>query len=244
MYKYEYIPQESKTRFHVPQTLQSDFDEFLKHDIPNTVMDLVRLHDWYDQFEGGYQEETFRGEVYIDKAKSRYADTDNNVNLRASLSSDIRKGDMVINPSGVKYLLDWEIEPQSNNKATRMLRCNMVLNVFRHRNAEVDEYGYLVEPDGENSEEVIVEDLPANAYIYDGKPEYMVSSNSPGGIPNSTTVVRLQYNRMSREIRSGDHFIWGNDTLFVIDVNFTGVDIEGERGVLALQCRKDPGESL
>lgn len=38
-------------------------------------------------------------------------DTDNNLNFRASKSSGIKKGDMVIDPKGNAYVFDWDIAP-------------------------------------------------------------------------------------------------------------------------------------
>ena len=120
-----YIAEGTKSRFYIPRTLAADFTEFLSNDIPNTVMNFQLLRDWYEQFEEGYEPKYIRGEIYPDATKSRYANTDNNMNFRADVNSGIGKGDMLIDPKGMVYVLDWEVALQSNNAPSRALRCNM-----------------------------------------------------------------------------------------------------------------------
>ena len=91
-----YVPAESTYNFYIPPTLESDFDNFLNHDVPHMVMDFELLHDWYDQFADDYEKKIIRGELYPDATKSRYTNTDNNQNFRASVSSGVQKGDIVI----------------------------------------------------------------------------------------------------------------------------------------------------
>ena len=91
-----YVPQGTTRRFRVPRTLAADFDKFLEQDIPDTVMNFELLHNWYDQFKDDYEPNYIRGEIYADSTKSRYENTDNNMNIRCSRTSGIRKGDMII----------------------------------------------------------------------------------------------------------------------------------------------------
>lgn len=80
------------------------------------VMDFTLLPDWYDQFKGGYEPHIIRGELYADTAKSRYSNTDNNMNIRCDVNSGIKKGDMIIaSNNGEVFLLDWEVALQHNN---------------------------------------------------------------------------------------------------------------------------------
>jgi len=257
-----YVPQGTSKRFRVPRTLAADFDAFLDRDIPNTNMNFELLHCWYDKFEQGYEPTYIRGEIYPDSTKSRYENTDNNMNLRCSLTSGIRKGDMVIEPDGTIYILDWEVHLQSNNAPTRAVRCNMVLNVVRHQDTiEVDENtivgedGVLIDEDGFVIEQkpqedtsyltdqtlTIVEDIPCNAYRYDGRPEYVAVSGTPGADPNALTLMTVQYNDQTKNIHIDDEFVWGDETYFIIDVNRVGVNIGGQYGVLKLQAKKKAG---
>ena len=236
-----YVPQGTSKRFRVPRTLAADFTAFLNQDIPNTVMDFVLLKDWYQQFADGYEAQTIRGEIYPDSTKSRYSNTDNNMNFRADVASGIQKGDMIIQPDGKVFLLDWEVALQSNNAPSRALRCNMVLTVKRFQEAQVDEDGYLIDGEDEGWKD-IVSSIPANAYRYDGRPEYSAIDNTPGITPNALTLISVQYNEQTKDIRESDRFVWRNNTYEIVDVDPVGINISGNSGVLKLQAKKAAGE--
>jgi hypothetical protein len=235
-----YVPQGTSRRFRVPKTLAADFDKFLENDIPNTVMDLEVLSDWYTQFENGYEPRYIRGEVYPDSTKSRYENTDNIMNLRCSVSSGIKKGDMVIEPDNEVYILDWNVHLQSNNAPSRMLRCNMMLNIERFEEAEVDDLGY-VRPGSKSGNKIIVDRLPCNAYRYDGRPEDVTVSGTPGQTVNALTLFTVQYNNKTKNIRIDDKFTWGDEVYYIVDINRVGIDIFGSYGTLKLQAKKKPG---
>lgn len=234
-----YVPLESRTRFYLPPTLESDFDNFLANDLPNQVMDFELIDDWYAPREDAkYKKKIIRGELYPDSTKSRYEDTDNNMNIRCSLSSGIKKGDIVI-PSNRReiFVLDWEVAPESNNLPSRALRCNMYLNAKRWREEEVDKEGFLIAEEGWN---VVCKGMPANAYRYDGRPEYSAVFGTPGISPNALTLLTVQYNRYTKNIRIDDRFVWGNTDYTIIDVNFVGVGLD-DKGTIKLQARKTAG---
>lgn len=237
-----YVPQATRSRFYVPKTLADDFREFLDNDIPGAVMDYTVLADWYDQFKEDYTPVVVRGEIYPDTTKSRYADTDNNLNIRCAVDSGIKKGDMVIaSEDQTIYLLDWAIAPQPNNRASRALRCNFRLNIKRHMEDILDERGYLVQ---EATDLVVVDNLPVNGYRYDGRPEYSAHAGSPGVTPGALTIVSVQYNSQTKNIHIDDEFMWGDEVLVVIDLDRVSLDIDQEYGVLRLQCKKKAGGIL
>ena len=233
-----YVSTGTRSRFYRPPTLQADFDRFLDGDLPNQVMDFTLLASWYDQFAEGYKPKIIRGELYPDSTKSRYEDTDNNMNIRCSLTSGIKKGDIVIASNNNQiYILDWEPAPETNNIPSRALRCNMYLNIKRYTEEVTDDYGYLVTPEGWTS---VCDNMPANAYKYDGRPEYSAAYGNPGIAPNSLTILTTQYNEKTKNIRVDDRFVWGNEEYTVIDVNFVGVGLDNA-GTLKLQAKKTPG---
>lgn len=245
-----YVPRGTNRRFFVPRTLAADFDAFLEQDIPNMVMDFELLKSWYDREKTGYIPSYIRGEIYPDSTKSRYENTDNNMNFRASITSGIRKGDMLVEPDGSVYLLDWEVHLESNNAPSRALRCNMMLEVKRHEEAEVDEDGYVVHsgrithddeefPSG--NWKTIVAPIPCNSYRYDGRPEAVAVSSTPGLIVNALTELTVQYNEQTKNIKIGDVFTWGNEDYEIIDINRVGMNIRGEYGTLRLQSKKKAG---
>lgn len=235
---YPYEAMNTRMRFQIPNTLESDFDEFLKNDIPGAVSTMELLPDWYDQFKEDYEPKEIRIELYPDTAKSRYSNTDNNLNCRASVSSGIKKGDMLRDKAGVIYLLDWEVAPQPNNRASRALRCNAVLSFARHMAEETDEDGYLIAPE---HDEVLVDNLPLNAYRFDGRPEYSVYSGTPGVSPAALTVLTVQYNDKTKLLRVNDKFIWGPDTYHIVDINYLGVNLLQEHGAMTVQAMKKAG---
>ena len=235
-----YVPQGTTKRFRVPKTLAADFDKFLDQDIPNTVMDLEVLSNWYDQFEENYIPRYVRGEVYPDSTKSRYENTDNIMNLRCSVSSGIKKGDMVIEPDNEVYILDWNVHLESNNAPSRMLRCNMMLNIERFEEAETDDLGY-VRPGSKSGNKVIVDRLPCNALRYDGRPEDVTVSGTPGQTVNALTIFTVQFNNKTKNIHVDDKFTWGDEIYYIVDINRVGVDIFERYGTLKIQAKKKPG---
>ena len=241
-----YIPQGTSKRFRVPKTLAADFDAFLEQDIPNTVMDFEVLKCWYDRDKEDYMPQYVRGEIYPDSTKSRYENTDNNMNIRCSVHSHIQKGDMLIQPDGTIFLLDWEVALQANNAPSRALRCNMMLNIKRffgeHNDEDLyDEDGYRITNVRKNPYEEIVPPIPANAYRYDGRPEYAVISGTPGATPNALSLMSVQYNEYTKNIHIDDIFEWGDETYRIVDVDRVGIHLSGRHGVLKLQAKKAEG---
>lgn len=252
-----YVPQGTSKRFRVPRTLAADFNAFLNRDIPNTNMDFEILKCWYDKDAEDYVPVYIRGEVYPDATKSRYENTDNMLNIRCAVDSGIQQGDMLIREDGSIYVLDWEVNLQSNNAPSRMLRCNMYLNVKRHVINEenydedgykmYDENGFVIHDGG--IEEVntddpwveIVPPIPCNAYRYDGRPEYVVVSGTPGAIANALTILTVQYNEYTDKIHIDDIFKWGDEVYRIVDVNRVDVNINHKWGTIKLQAKKAEG---
>lgn len=204
------------------------------------VMDFTLLPDWYAQFEENYEPHIIRGELYADTSKSRYSNTDNNMNIRCDVNSGIKKGDMLIaSNNGDVYILDWEVALQHNNAPSRALRCNFNLTIDRYKPEVTDDYGYLVEEEGR---ETIVDALPANAYFYDGRNASYYSANSnPGIAPEVNALITVQYNNQTKNIKVSDEFTWGNDTYIITDISFVGIGRAGTSGTLALQSLQKPG---
>lgn len=238
-----YIPQGTSRRFKVPRTLAADFDAFLNQDIPNTVMNFEVLKCWYDKFKDDYYPQYVRGEIYPDSTKSRYENTDNNMNIRCSVSSGIQKGDILIQPDGTIFILDWEVALQSNNAPSRALRCNMTLHVKRFHDSiegQYDDDGFLMH-DREDPWEEIVPPIPCNAYRYDGRPEYTIVSGTPGAVPGALTLMTVQYNDWTKNIHVDDLFDWGGETYRIVDVNRVGIHLSEQWGTIKLQAKKAEG---
>jgi len=235
-----YVPAESSSRFYVPRTLASDFTNFLQNDIPGSVGDFQLIPDWYAQKSEDYAPTVIRGEIYPDSTKSRYSNTDNNLNFRGDINSGIKKGDMLIGPDDTIYLLDWEVPPQPNNRMSRALRCNAMLTFMHYQAETVDADGYLVEEAGWVP---VAEAIPCNGYRHDGRLEFSTNSQLPGLIPNTVTLISVQFNEQTKKIRIDDTFDWGNETYVVADVNLVGVNLAGTSGVIQLQAKKKAGST-
>lgn len=232
-----YVPAESSSRFFVPRTLASDFTNFLQNDIPGAVGDFTVIADWVNKEDI----RIVRGEIYPDSTKSRYSNTDNNLNFRSDVNSGIKKGDIIVfADNNETYLLDWEVPPQPNNRMSRALRCNAYVEFKRFVPEEVDRNGYLIQEEGWQT---IVDSTPCNAYRHDGRLEFSVNSALPGLIPNALTLLFIQYNSQTKNIRVDDVFEWGNEQYVVADVNFVGVNMTGESGIIQLQAKKKAGGS-
>lgn len=235
-----YTPTASTSRFYVPTTLASDFANFLANDIPGAVGNFTLIPDWYAYTEDSNESTVIRGEIYPDSTKSRYSNTDNNLNFRSSVDSGIKKGDMLIDSDNTIYLLDWEVPPEPNNRMSRALRCNANLSFSRYENEQVDNDGYLVKEAGW---EIVADKIPCNAYRHDGRLEFSTNSHMPGLIPNTITLLSVQFNDQTKFIKIDDVFEWGNETYVVADVNLVGVNINGTSGVIQLQAKKKAGGS-
>ena len=229
-------------KFYVPPTLAADFDAFLNTNVPNQVGDFELLTDWNAQFAQGYRKKYIRGEIYPDSTKSRYENTDNFMNFRASASSGIKKGDMIVQrDNGKIFLLDWEVSLETNNAPSRALRCNTDLTITRRVPEQVDEYGYLIQPEGIQT---IVNALPCNAYRYDGRPEFSTVVGTAGISANALTIVTVQYNSQTDDIRIDDKFVWGYETYRVVDIDLFGLSIDKTSGTLKLMAKKEAGGAV
>jgi len=238
-----YVPQGTSKRFKVPRTLAADFTAFLNQDIPNQVMTFELIENWVErEYNNSYEKHFIRGEIYADSTKSRYENTDNNMNFRADVNSGIKKGDMLIQPDGTIFILDWFVSLESNNAPSRALRCNTRLKIDRYIPPEPDEDGYRMQDTG--TWKTIVDNLPVNAYRYDGRPEYSAVAGQPGLTPNSLTIMTAQYNDWTRKIVIGDKYVWANEQYEIVDINHVGVDINDSFGTLKLHAKKAAGGML
>lgn len=78
---------------------------------------------------------------------------------------------------------------------------------------------------------------------YAGRPDFAAAQNTPGINPDMLTVVNLQWNEFTKEIRIGDTFEWCNSVYRVINLNYSEVDIDRTFGVITLNARRIAGEN-
>lgn len=224
-------------KFRVP-TLEKDFDQFLDTaNVPNQVVTVKIYHDWYNQ----EQFEEHRVEIYPDSTMSRYENSDSVANMRFKKSAlSVDKGDMVLDPNGMLYVLDWKVLPESNNRRTRGRKCNHLLTITRRIPEVVDQYGMLVT---EEHDETVVNQMPCNTYLYQGRPDYSASANTPGTTNSDILVTTIQFNDTTDNIRVGDEYIYGYQKYRIVDIQYVGVDLDG-KGVMTLQSKVVAGGDI
>ena len=83
--------------------------------------------------------------------------------------------------------------------------------------------------------------IPANAYRYDGRPEFSAVSGTPGTIAQVLSLMTVQYNEYTKRIKIGNYFDWGNNTYEIVDVNAVGLNLDQTHGTLKLQARRAAG---
>lgn len=182
-----------------------------------------------------------RGETFPINWKSNFANSDNGVNFRTDFRVKIRKGDMLVREDGVIYLLTWAVNNQINNQPTQAQICNGRLTVNRYVPEKTDDSGYVTEEAGQD---VIASDLPASIYRYDGRPDYGANLNLMGVIPDALAIIQVQYNSHTKNVKINDQFVWGPDTYRIVDINYTGLDLNGDYGVLQWQAKKVAGGTI
>jgi hypothetical protein len=130
-----------------------------------------------------------------------------------------------------------------------------MLTVYEYADAVVDEDGYVIDDEGfvvgggRHNEEhcgnpkkiIIVDNLPSNAYRYDGRPEFVAVSATPGAIAGVLTLMTVQYNNQTKNIKIGQYFDWGENTYEIVDVNAVGLEINQQYGTLKLQAKRAAG---
>lgn len=168
---------------------------------------------------------------------------DNADNFKTDYGETCLKGDMVIDESDPNRILifNWRVAHNPNNQATQAHICNMRLQIDRDVAEVTDDYGYLVK---EATTETIVPSIPCLASIYDGRPDYILSTNTPGVIPDHIVVLTVQFNEHTRKIRIGDEFELDDYRYRIVNKDTVQVDINYEYGLISLQARKIAGGAL
>ena len=199
---------DSTRQFVIPETIQSDYRNYLHSDVPNAVYDFRLLRSWYDQFTDE-DPIMLRAEHFPINWKSKMGNSDANKNFYTDYDVKIQKGDMCIREDGLIVMLNWSIQQYINAQTTQAIECNHRITIKRRINAFADSRGFKV---SDAYDKVIVEDLPCVMSEYAGRPDYAAAQNTPGINADMLTVVNLQWNEFTKEIRVDDTFEWCNST--------------------------------
>lgn len=232
---------ESTKQFKIPETILSDYKNYLNTDVPHAVYDFQLIQDWYEQFREGYKKTMLRAEHFPINWKSKVGNSDANHNFYTSYDVPIRKGDIVIREDGVICMLNWTIQRYINAQTTQAIDCNHRITITREVPAEADRRGMLVAPAGTK---VIVDDLPCVMSEYGGRTDLVNSQGTPGISSDAYSMVNVQYNEKTKQIRIDDELEWGFYRWRVTNVNYAEVDITNTYGILTLGIRRIAGENL
>ena len=108
-----------------------------------------------------------------------------NYNFYTNTHETIKKGDIAVKEDGEILMLNWNIQQYINAKTTQAITCNHKLKIDRAYPAKADKRGYVYEP---AHTETIVNWIPCVMSEYAGRPDFMISQNSPGIHPDMLTV--------------------------------------------------------
>lgn len=232
-------PRPSAKKYHIPQTIQSDFERYLYTDVPN-------VNYWYDGYSNWYTKEDeqtayrFRGSQFSINWKSKYSGSDNTQNLRAKIGTPLKKGDLLVREDGRIYVVYWNIEPEINNIRTQVQECNAMSKFVREQAAQVGDDFKL---ESAESDIVIAEQIPFSISFIQNRFEYDIANNVPGIVPNDTAVVSVQFNEQTRNLQIGDMFeYWGSVRRIVSIVQYE-IDIHKTHGLLTFYAEKVAGRS-
>lgn len=165
---------------------------------------------------------------------------DNADNFKTNYEHMCKKGDYVIsenNPDNV-LMLNWRVAHNPNNQASQAQICNMNLVIERDIPEVIDANAMLIQ---EARREVIVPSIPAISYIYEGRPDYMPTNNTPGVVPDHIVVMQVQFNSTTNLAMIGDEFTWGDQRYRIVEKNITQVQRNGDSGILTFQAKKVAG---
>ena len=232
---------QSRNRFYVPPTIQTDFTNLLNTEIPNFTYTFELIHNWYDTKDENSKPEYMRATYYPIDWKSKIGNSDMAENFKTDYNYDICKGDMVRMEDGTVLLLNWFVQTHINNQATQAAICNVDLVVTRDVDQELDDNGKVVT---QAHTETIVDTIPALFAEYAGRPDYQLLSGNPGVIADMLIHGQVQLNEQTQNIRINDEFFWGISKYRVINLSYAEVEINGECGILNIYGKRVAGEQI
>lgn len=227
------------TRFYVPPTLRSDFENWLMTDVPNTNYTFEVVRDWYQREEPAYQPEFIRASFFPIQWKSKIGNSDVNSNFKTHHRVDIKKGDIVVREDGEIMMLNWAVQKYPNNQTTQAITCNAQLTFMRQMPEKLDARGYLLE---EARDEIVAPQIPCVYAEYAGRPDYAPNYNAPGIQADHLITLQVQFNPLTKKIRVHDTFELLNNQYRLADLIGSEVDIDRQFGILNLMARKMAGE--
>lgn len=204
-------------RFYIPPTLQSNYDNYLNTNVPGHTYNA-----------------TLNGAQAIRCAFHADGKTPGEKVLRVSLSTPIRRGDIIAIEGEGEYLIP-EVVQQVDCYACEPLRLNALLTITRKTPLQADRRGRITQQPGT---ETVCTDQLAHGVSSDG-----FQKQGVGIIVAGEPVFLLPLNDETRRIRREDEFVLDGDTYSIFHANFDQCDPGRTHGVVRLHCRRKAGES-
>lgn len=231
----------SRKNFRPPETIKSDFERYLNHDVPHVNYSFEVIHDWYVIDKDSYEPVYVRAQYTPIDWKSKVGNSDMNYNFKTTHDVEIHKGDIAIREDGLVLYFSWNIQDHPNNQATQATECNTWFEFYRNVDDKVDTDGILVE---EAHQEIIAHKIPGIHVEYAGRPDYAAAQGQPGINADHLITCSVQWNAETRNIRVNDEFVIGDYTYRVINVSLVEIQIDEKYGTLVLNARRVAGGGI
>lgn len=216
--------------------LAGAFNKYLNTDIANVTTSLRHASDYTLHRDSWAEYPLIRGMTSIINWKSNVNNADLTYNLRVGLDADLVRGDMVYDPeTGFIGIVNWNVDKMVDCKRTQVTTCNIRTTVYRNVPEKVDETGYLVE---DAHRAIIVDNMPCIYTEMYGRFEYIKTTNTPGISPDQTIEVKMQANKETLQIKSGDLFYVHGILHKIMVVNYSQLNMDGDKGVLIVICER------
>lgn len=217
MHIFDNKPLPSNTRFYIPPTLQSNYDNYLRTNVPGHTYNA-----------------TLNNVQSIRCAFHADAKNPDEKILRVSLSTPIRRGDIISIEGEGQYLIP-NVTRQVDCYACEPLRLNALLTVTRKTPRKADSLGQIIQQAGE---ETICTDQLAHSVSSDS-----FQKQDIGVVVLGEPTFLLPLNDETRQIRREDEFILDGETYSIYHVGFDQCDPGRTHGIIKLHCRRKGGES-
>lgn len=221
--------------YRVPNVAEA-FDAYVDTPIPHVTAALRRVRDFteFDDDWGRYP--IVKGLTTVINWKSSVNNADMTYNLRVKLSDDLRRGDLLYDPeTGTIGMVNWNVDAMIDCKKTQVTACNIRATIKRHMPEVVDDNGMLVT---EACDRVIVNNLPCVYSEIYGRYDYGKNTNSPGIVPDQTVEIKVQANKDTLQLRSGDTLKIHDIPHKIMVINRSQLDMSGTYGTLTLICER------
>ncbi len=212
-------------KFHVPSTLQQDFEKMLD----------IFGQDYVVNFDSNNVIKAILPSINF---KSKYNSNSDNIRLlRCSLNSGIKKGDYLTDSKNVNYLVSWTVYEHLNSLEAQVHICQFKLDIKRWVEEQIDMNGILINPAGYID---IVVNIPcilsrAGNYVFN-------SGNGDVGItPQNRIQIGLRYDNTTDQIKIGDVFKLKNDIYEIVDIDYSQLNSDQISGMLICYAQKKVG---